>query len=34
MYADENSLLKKKKLLIWEKGGKITEMMPLSRETG
>ena len=32
LYANENDLLEKEKLIIWEKGYKITEIVPLSKE--
>lgn len=30
--ADENDLLEKEKLVIWERGCKITEIVPLGKE--
>lgn len=34
LYVDEHDLLKKEKMIIWERGCKVTEIVPLSRETG
>lgn len=34
VFADENDLLEKEKLIIWERGCKITKRVPLSREMG